>query len=210
MAKRSQHAINHHLHWSPVMKAFAILLTFIVVVPAAHATTLMKPGLWEASVTKQVMDGKDMTAQMNAAQAQMHEQLSKMTPAQRQQMEKMMGGQKMPNMGAQRLCISPEMASQDKPFMPSDSKCEPVKYQRNGNKVTFELNCTSDGHATVGKGESVTEGDNVTSRMDMTITDARGRHTMQSESQMRYLGSDCQGIKPLDQFVKDIQPRKKP
>jgi hypothetical protein len=30
----------------------------------------------------------------------------------------------------------------------------------------------------------------------MKMTDARGRHTMQTESQMRYLGPDCQGIKP--------------
>jgi hypothetical protein len=192
------------------MKALAILLTFIAVLPVTHATSLTKPGLWEVRVIKQVMDGKDMTAQMNAAQAQMQEQLSKMTPAQRQQMEKMMGGQKMPNMGAQRLCISPEMASQDTPVMPTDSKCEPVKSQRNGNKVTFELNCASDGHTTVGKGESVIEGDTVSSHMDMTMTDARGRHTMQSESQMRYLGADCQGVKPMDQIVKDLQTRKKP
>jgi hypothetical protein len=192
------------------MKMFATLMTIVAVLPAAHAASLTKPGLWEVHVIKQVMDGKDMAAQMAAAQARMQEQLAKMTPAQRQQMEQMMGGQKVAERGVQRLCISPAMAAQDKPVLQSASKCEPVKHERSGNKVTFELNCAADGHTTVGKGESVVDGDTVTSRMDMTTTDARGRHTMQTESQMKYLGPDCQGVKPMDQLVKDLQALKKP
>ena len=192
------------------MKMLATLLTIVAVMPAAHAASLTKPGLWEVHVIKQVMDGKDVAAQMAAAQARMQEQLAKMTPAQRQQMEQMMGGQKVSERGVQRLCISPAMAAQDKPVMQAASKCEPVKHERSGNRVTFELNCTTDGHTTVGKGESVMDGDTVTSRMDMTITDARGRHTMQTESQMKYLGSDCQGVKPMDQLLKDLQALKKP
>jgi hypothetical protein len=45
--------------------------------------------------------------------------------------------------------------------------------------------------------------------MDMTTTDARGRHTMQSESQMKYLGADCQGVKPVEQLMKSMQIRPK-
>jgi hypothetical protein len=38
----------------------------------------------------------------------------------------------------------------------------------------------------------------------MTMSDSEGRHTMQGESEMTYLGSDCHGIKPVDQLVKGI------
>jgi hypothetical protein len=37
------------------------------------------------------------------------------------------------------------------------------------------------------------------------MTDSKGHHTMQSESEMTYLGSDCHGIKSADQLVKDLQ-----
>lgn len=193
------------------MKKCAVLVVLLSAWPLTHAASpTMKAGLWEVRPTKQVVDGKDMTAQMAAAQAQMQEQLAKMSPAQREQMEKMMGGQKLSSSGAQRMCISAEMAAQDKPTMPPDAQCEPAKYQRSGNKTTYELNCTANGSTTVGTGETVTSGDTVTSRMDMTVTNARGRHTMQTESQMKYLGADCQGVKPMDQLLKDLKAGKKP
>jgi hypothetical protein len=46
--------------------------------------------------------------------------------------------------------------------------------------------------------------------MDMTMSGARGTHTMQTESKMKYLGADCKGVKPMDQLVKEIQAGKKP
>jgi hypothetical protein len=192
------------------MKKCAVFVALWAAWSFTYAAAPMQAGLWEVRPTKQVVDGKDMTAQMAAAQAQMQEQLAKMSPAQREQMQKMMGGQKLPTGGAQRMCISAEMAAQDKPAMPPDAQCEPVKFQRSGNKTTFEINCTANGNTTVGTGESVTNGDTVTSRMDMTISNAQGRHTMQTESQMKYLGADCQGVKPMDQLLKELKAAKKP
>jgi hypothetical protein len=165
-----------------------------------------KPGLWEVKQIKQVVDGRDMAAQMASAQAQMQQSMAKMSPEQRKQMEAMMGGRGMPAPGAAaggtRICISPAMAARDKPMVDPEGRCEPAKVSRSGNKTTFEFNCSSDGRTMAGKGESTFGGDMVTSRMDMTTTDAGGRHTMQSESQMKYLGPDCQGIKPMDQLAK--------
>jgi len=43
--------------------------------------------------------------------------------------------------------------------------------------------------------------------MDMTMTDARGQHSMQTESQMKFLGADCQGVKPADQIARDLQTK---
>jgi hypothetical protein len=191
------------------MKKIAVILMGLLAMPAVYAGPFMKPGLWEVHLGKQVMDGKDMAPQMAAAQSMLQEQMAKMSPAQRKQMEQMMGGQAIPGSGGQRICISPEMAAQDKPMMPPEAKCEPSKFERSGNTLTFELNCNADGRTIAGRGTSVTSGDLVTSSMDMTTTDARGRHTMQSESQMKYLGADCQGVKPVEQLMKSMQVRPK-
>jgi len=59
----------------------------------------------------------------------------------------------------------------------------------------------------VGKGESTTSADSVTTSVDMTMSDSRGSHTMQSEMLMTYLGSDCQGVKPADLLLKEAQSR---
>jgi len=160
----------------------------------------LKPGLWEVRQVRQVMDGRDMGAQMAAAQDKMAQSMAKMSPERRKQMEAMMGGQGMPAQGAgvaTRICISPAMAARDKPMVDPEGRCEPAKVSRAGNKSSFEFNCTSNGRTMVGKGETTVSGDMVSTRMDMTTTDARGSHTMQSESQMNYLGSDCKGIKPM-------------
>jgi len=166
----------------------------------------LKPGLWEMKQISQVMDGRDMTAQMAAAQGKMQQAMAKMSPEQRKQMEAMMGGQAMPAQaasgGGTRICISPAMAARDKPMVDPEGHCEPAKVSRSGNKSSFEFNCNANGRSMVGKGESTVSGDMITTRMDMATTDANGRHTMQSESQMKYLGPDCQGVKPMDSLAR--------
>jgi hypothetical protein len=166
---------------------------------------VLKPGLWEVKQISQVMDGRDMTAQMASAQARMEQSMAKMTPEQRKQMEAMMGGRAMTQGaggGGTRICISPAMAARDKPMVDPEGQCEPAKVSRSGNKSSFEFNCNANGRTMVGKGETTVSGDLVNTRMDMTTTDARGSHTMKSESQMKYLGPDCQGIKPMDQLAR--------
>jgi hypothetical protein len=164
----------------------------------------MKAGLWEMRTLKQVMDGKDMQAQMSAAQAQMQQAMADMPPAQRKQMEATMArqGAAMSGGGAHRICISPEMAARDKPLVDPDGKCEPAKVSRSGNKSSFEINCKSDGGSMVGKGDSTVTGDSISTKMDMTTSDATGKHTMQTESQMKYLGADCGGLKPVGQMTR--------
>jgi hypothetical protein len=176
----------------------AILLTLSGAVFAQ--TSSMKPGLWEMKQIHQVVDGRDMAAQMAAANAKMEQAMASMTPEQRKQMEAMMGGQGMPGQGAggggMRVCISPAMAAQDKPVVDPDGHCEPTKMTRSGAKTSFEVHCAANGRTQTGKGETTVSGDTVTTLMDMTTTDAQGSHSIHSESQMKYLGPDCQGIKP--------------
>jgi hypothetical protein len=175
------------------------LAILVILSGTAFAQSNLKPGLWEVKATRQVMDGRDLTAQMAAASAKMEQAMANMTPEQRKQMEAMMSSQGRPQSasgGATRICVSPAMAAKDKPMVDSEGRCEPAKVTRNGNKTSFEFNCTRDGRTQVGSGESTVNGDTVSTRVDMTVTDAQGRHTMQTESQMRFLGTDCHGIRP--------------
>ena len=187
------------------MKRLIVAASLAVLASSPCAqTTGMKAGLWEMRTLKQVMDGKDMQAQMSAAQAQMQQAMADMPPDQRKQMEAMMArqGAAMSGGGAHRMCISPEMAARDKPMVDPEGKCEPAKVSRSGNKTSFEFNCKTAGRSMVGKGDSTFAGDTITSRMDMTTTDATGRHTMQTEQQMKYLGADCGGLKPVGQAAR--------
>jgi hypothetical protein len=170
----------------------------------------LKQGLWEIKPIKQVMDGRDMSAEMASAQSRMQQAMANMSPEQRNQMQAMMGRQVAPAGGGARICVSAAMAAKDKPIVDSEGRCEPATVNHSGNKTSFEFNCTTKGRTMVGKGESANNGESVTTRMDMTTTDARGTHTMQSEMQMNYLGSDCQGVKPADQLLKEAQGLAKP
>lgn len=189
------------------MKRFTVAACLALVAGSTWAEPMMKAGLWEMRIEKQVMDGQDMTAAIAAAQAELQKMMANMPPERRKQMEQAMGGKGIapiagggsPN--ASRVCISPEMAARDKPVAMPDGRCEPAKTQRSGNRIVFELNC----QGLVGKGESVITGDSVSSRMDMTMSDARGKHEMHMESRMNYLGPDCKGLKPLDQIAREMQ-----
>lgn len=189
------------------MKRFTVAACLALVAGSTWAEPMMKAGLWEMRIEKQVMDGQDMTAAIAAAQAELQKMMANMPPERRKQMEQAMGGKGIaPIAGggsgnASRLCISPEMAARDKPVAMPDGRCEPAKTQRSGNRIVFELNC----QGLVGKGESVITGDSVSSRMDMTMSDARGKHEMHMESRMNYLGPDCKGLKPLDQIAREMQ-----
>ncbi len=186
-------------------------LMFVALIALSNMTyaesTSLKAGLWEMKIVSQVVDGRDMAVQMSAAKDKMQQAMANMPPEKRKQMEAMMGGQGMSiqSPGNMRICVSAEMAARDKPMVDPEGRCEPAKVSHGGNKTTYEFNCSTNGGTMVGKGESTLSGDTMTSRSDMTMTDARGRHTMQSESQMKYLGADCKGIKPIDQLTKASQ-----
>ena len=189
------------------MKTPLVAVTAPLLCATAFAQSpALKPGLWETRMIHQVMDGRDMSAQMAAAQSRMQAAMANMSPAQRQQVESMMKGHGLGAGGSgTRVCISPEMAARNTPMVDPKGRCAPAKVSHSGNTTTFEFDCTSEGQHSVGHGQSVTSGNTIHTTMDMTMTDARGTHHMQSESEMSYLGADCQGIKPIDQIAKGLQ-----
>ena len=176
------------------MKKMLVALTLPLCAAPALAGD-MKAGLWEVKTIRQVIDGQDMRAQMQ----QMQQQMASLPAEQRKQMEAMMGGQGigMGPGGATRMCISEEMARRDTPVVDPDGQCQPTRMSRSGNTVRYEIDCMMDGRRSQGKGESTFSGNSVHSRMDMVTMDSTGRHTMQSESQMNYLGPDCKGLAPV-------------
>lgn len=178
-----------------------LFLVFLATFSSAVLAEGMKAGLWEVRPIKQIVDGKDLMAQISAAQAQMNQAMANMPAAQRKQMEAMMGqhGVAMPENGAQRICIGPEQANRKAPLVDPDGRCEPVKLQQSGSRTTFEVNCKQDGRSMVGKGESTVTANSILTKTQMTMSDAQGKHTMQNETQMRYLGSDCRGVRPIGQ-----------
>jgi hypothetical protein len=178
---------------------------FFAVLVAACGSALaesgfMKPGLWEVHISRQEMDGKDMTGQMADAQAKMQQRLAAMPPDQRAKMEAILGAQGQS--GSQRVCISEAMAARGRAMIDRDGHCDPSKFDRSGNKISFEFNCTTNGRTRIGKGETISDGDTVTTRFEATASDAKGSHSMKNETQMKYLGTDCQGLKPADQYAR--------
>jgi len=184
-----------------------IALSAGLLIGKAYGAGMMKAGLWEMKILHQEIDGKDMTAQISDAMHKAQAAMASMPPEQRTRMEAMMaskGGQA--NLAdAHRICVSAEMAARDKPVFDPKSHCEPAKITRSGNTTTYELNCKTANGSMAGKGASTNNGDTVDTRMDMTMTNPSGTHKMVMESQLAYLGSDCRGIKPLDQVGEEAK-----
>lgn len=182
-------------------KLLVVALAVLAAVNGLAAGFGLKPGLWESRIVKHVMDGRDTTAQTTGTLSQMEQNLSRLPPAQRARMEAMMkehGALTTGTAGTTKLCISPEMATRDKPLVDPEGRCQPGKVERSGNHTTFEINCSTNGTSMRGKGESTATGDVISTRVDVTTHKGKGdTHKMHSESEMKFLGSDCGDIKPM-------------
>ena len=174
-------------------KLVPILFLSLLAAPALAGD--MKAGLWEVKTTKQIIDGQDMQAQMR----QMQQQMANLPPEQRKQMETMMGrqGMSMGPGGVTRMCIGEELAKRETPMIDHEGRCQPTKMSRSGSTTRYEYDCAIEGRRTQGKGESTVSGNSISTRMDAVTMDSSGRHTMQMESQMTYLGPDCRGMTPI-------------
>jgi hypothetical protein len=189
------------------MKRTFVALAIALVAVYAYAGSTVKPGLWEVRTIKQLMNGEDLMAEMAAFPAEMKKMMANAPPAQRKQMEAMMNKQAMPGDNVHRICISRAMAARDQAMFTSNNECLPAKIGRSGNKTFYEFNCKTRGGTMIGKGESVAAGDSISNKVDMVMTDARGKHTINTESQMKFLGPDCKGIKPADQLAAEMRAK---
>ena len=175
-----------------VLPAFAVAL--VAIVPAAHAQT-QAAGLWEHSFTIKSDDGK-----MDAAMAQMQQQLAAMPPEQRAQMEAMMASRGV-KMGAQgssaKYCVSMEQAA--KPAEPrlSSADCTRQDVSRSGNTIRFKFECSKP-QPVKGEGEMTFAGDKAYSGRSNVVTQLRGQpQPMTMEMNGKWLSADCGDIKPF-------------
>jgi len=182
------------------MKGKFFLFTLCAVLTAGAAQAQgpvdMKPGLWEVRILKMEQDGKDMLPDL---QAQAKQAFARLSPEQRKQM----GGNPL----ASRLCVSPAMTNGNwlTSLSTQQSDCDPIKMNRNGNRATFESNCRQDGGTVVGKGEIVNSGNRISIKEEMVATRGNEKHTLGNETQMQFIASDCGGIRPLDETVRQMQ-----
>jgi Protein of unknown function (DUF3617) len=167
---------------------------------AVAAGMTLKPGLWEIRMVKQVMDGRDMSAQMATAAANMNQAMANLTPEQRAKMEALLPSTAGLGSGSgYRICVSPEMAKRNTPIVDKEGRCQPATVNHSGNVTTYEFSCSSNGSTRQGKGQVSTTGDVVSNVIDMTSTTANGAtHTMHSETEMHFLGTDCGDVKPIE------------
>jgi hypothetical protein len=185
------------------------LVCLLAASSAVYAQDLgIKAGLWETKLIHQVVDGKDLAPQIMAAQAQMQAAMAKMTPEQRAQMASMMKGMSNQN-GGMRTCISAAMAAKQSAMVDPEGHCSALSVTPNGNNIDFSFSCSQNGYSSTGSGERIVNGNKVSTHLDMTATDAKGSHKIATDTDMTYLGSDCQGVTPIDELAKSMQAQHK-
>lgn len=166
------------------MKSTASLLLAALSLSAmagAHAET-MKPGLWE--ITTQ-MEGAGMPA------------MPAIPPEQMAKMKEM--GIKMPNMGSQgmgvtvRHCVTKEQAEKGVPPQPkNDQHCEQKSVKREGNKVSWSMECTGERQVS-GTGSIVFESpESYKGSSTINMKDPqRGAMTMKQSYSGKWLSASC-------------------
>ena len=153
-----------------------------------------KPGLWEI---QHKMGGNP---EMDKAMAEMQKQLASMPPAQRKQMEAMMGKNGMgvaPGGGfSLKVCITPEMAARAEMPSQTEGHCTNTITSRSASALKMKFVCTNPPSS--GEGTYVFNGDKAYT-MKMVMQSARNGkpETMTVEGQGKWLSTDCGTVKPI-------------
>lgn len=173
------------------MNFFYRLIIFFIslqVSSIAYAAFKIKPGLWEIQ-SKTSVNGQSVDAGK-----QMNQALKKMSPAQRQQMENMMGAKGI-NFGDKgiKVCHSEE-ASTEKNLIQKDDNCKITDKKELSDGIKFNIKCeTGSGSAEY----------HLTS--ENSYKGWNEFQTKQGKSRTEFLGqflsADCGAVKPL-QMVK--------
>lgn len=177
---------------------FSLLTCLLLGAATAQAQTTA-PGLWEM---QHKVGGNP---EMDKAMADMQKQLAAMPPAQRKQMEAMMGQSGM-SIGAggtvtMKVCITPEMAAKTELPSQTEGDCTTTITSRSGNTLKSRFACKNP--PSTGEGTYTFNGDKAYAmKMAMQTTRNGKPESMTMEGQGRWLSADCGSIKP-------IQPSKK-
>lgn len=170
--------------------AHAVLVVGLVAAGPALAQDLtLKPGLWQITLTRQVLDGRDMLAERAAKLIKMKEALTRLPAERRREMEQQLGG-------VTRLCVGAGAAGGRGAgeSMPGMGGCNPQKVVQSGATVTYDFRCEAQGQKISGRGERTTTPTGLHTRTESTVVGASGRRETAVEADLVYLGGDCQGL----------------
>jgi len=145
----------------------------------------IKPGLWEATT-----QGSGISV--------MQQELAKMPPAERKQMEAMLAkqGVKMNDGGmVVNFCVTPEMAKRGIVPIQEQGNCTTKTSPRVGNTIKISSTCAAEPPVSI-EGEVTFQGDTAYS---VKIRTTAGGQTMDSQASGRWLQADCGNVKPMPQ-----------
>lgn len=179
------------------MMIFA-LLAALAATPALAQNWKPRPGLWEMQSTMKTGSGK-----LEAAMAQMQEQLAAMPPEQREQMQKMFKqqGMSLPQPGAPmtiKVCMTQKEIDAER--LPMREGCTQKRTQTGPNTMKVSFQCPG------GNGEPPSSGEGTVTMKGSTAFDGQYRMNVTSHGQTeqmdmtqqgRWLGADCGQIKPM-------------
>lgn len=173
------------------------LWTTLLVGATSSFAQSIQPGLWEIN---HKIGGNP---QMDQAMAQMQKQLTAMPPAQRKQMEAMLGqqGVSMPSPAADggmamKVCITPEMAArQDMPSQ-TEGECTTTITSRSTSTMNMKFVCKNPPSS--GEGTYTFNGDKAYSvKMVIHTTNKDMPASMTMDGQGKWLSADCGAVKPI-------------
>mgnify|MGYP006144956407 CR=1 FL=1 len=162
---------------------------------AALAQTT-RPGLWDI---QHKMGGDP---EIDRAMAEMQKQLAAMPPAQRKQMEAMMGQQGVSmapgSKGgmALKICITPEMAARQEMPSQTEGDCTTTIHSRSASTLKMSYVCKNPPSS--GEGTYTFSSDTAyTMKMVMKTTRQGKPASMTMEGQGKWLSADCGTVKPM-------------
>ena len=169
------------------------LLALAAVAPLAARAQTQAAGLWEHTFTMKAQGGE-----MEAALAQIQQQIAAMPPEQRKSTEAMLASRGV-KVGAQiktlQFCLSKEQAA--KPAEPRvTAGCTQSDLQRGGNTVKYKFACTQP-QPVSGEGQVSCAGDKAcTDQSNLTTQFAGKPQQMAVDMSGKWLGADCGDVKP--------------
>jgi Protein of unknown function (DUF3617) len=90
-----------------------------------------------------------------------------------------------------RMCFTQAMIDAANPVPDTTGDCESLKVQRSGNKTRRDFSCTTNGTTSAGRSDEWVDGNKRTSVIDVTTSGVKGSSTLHLETEMIFLGSDC-------------------
>lgn len=157
------------------------------------------PGLWS------IQNKMGGNPEMDKAMVEMQKQLAAMPPAQRKQMEAMMGQSGM-SIGAGgaisvKVCITPEMAAKAELPSQTEGDCSTSVTSRSANTLKMQFSCKNP--VTTGEGVYTFSGDKAyTAKVAMKTVRQGKTESMTMNGQGQWLSADCGTVKPIQMPTK--------